>query len=209
MSGSMLCACAAGNCAISALVGLLTGSDKVMWPEVALTGSRFSACPAFSPRFFLISSNIATEGHWPLSEFPWVCATGNYATPVVTEGHVIPWKLALTESMFCACPAFPPRFFLSSSNMATEGHLTPSGFPWVCACPTRAHSQNILPDSARDWCHFRSRDWRDFRSSVMVRSTSRSTSNATLSVPIYYLHHIRAPVGSNQTLYNWYLLLLR
>ena len=165
--------------------------------------------PGFFPRFFLISSNIATEGHWPLSEFPWVCATGNYATPVVTEGHVIPWKLALTESMFCACPAFPPRFFLSSSNMATEGHLTPSGFPWVCACPTRAHSQNILPDSARDWCHFRSRDWRDFRSCVMVRSTSRSTSNATLSLPIYYLHHIRAPVGSNQTLYNWYLLLLR
>ena len=29
-------------------------------PEVFLTGSRFCACPAFSPRFFLSSSNMAT-----------------------------------------------------------------------------------------------------------------------------------------------------
>ena len=128
-------------------------------PEVALTGSRFCACPAFPRVFFLLVVTWLPKVTWPLPEFPWVCATGNYATPVVTEGHVIPWKLALTESMFCACPAFPPCFFLSSSNMATEGHLTPSGFPWVCACPTRAHAQNILPDSALDWCHFRSRSY--------------------------------------------------
>ena len=31
--------------------GLLTGSDKITCPEVALTGSMFCACPAF-PAFF-------------------------------------------------------------------------------------------------------------------------------------------------------------
>jgi hypothetical protein len=38
-----------------------------------------------------------------------------------------------TGTRFCACPVFFPRFFLSSSNMTTEGRLTPSGFPWVYA----------------------------------------------------------------------------
>jgi hypothetical protein len=74
---------------------------------------------------------------------------------------------------------------------------------WLCHFrskgPTRAdmaqfpaaHAQNILPNIAHDLCHFRSRNWRyfrsrHFRSCAMVRSTSRSTSNETLSVPIYY-----------------------
>jgi hypothetical protein len=56
--------------------------------------------------------------------------------------------------------------------------------------PTRAkiaqlpvvHAQNIFPDIARGWRHF--------RSCAMVRSTARSTANATLSVPLYYLYYI-------------------
>ena len=41
--------------------------------------------PAF---FFLSSSNMATEGHLTPSEFPWVCATGSCATPVVVVNNV-------------------------------------------------------------------------------------------------------------------------
>jgi hypothetical protein len=58
----------------------LTGSDKVIWPEMVLTGSMFCACPAFPPRFFLSSSTVVTwvpdviEGHFTPSVFPWVCA---------------------------------------------------------------------------------------------------------------------------------------
>jgi hypothetical protein len=52
---------------------------------VALTGSRSCACPAFSRVFFLVVEPDVTKGHLTPSEFPWVCAT-----PVVTEGHVIP-----------------------------------------------------------------------------------------------------------------------
>ena len=36
--------------------------------------------------------------------------------------------------------------------------------------------------------YFRTRDYRHFRSCAMIRSPARSTANATLSVPIYYLH---------------------
>ena len=36
-----------------------------------------------------------------------------------------------------------------------------------------AHAQNILPDRARDWRHFRSRH---FRSCAMVRSSGSSTN---------------------------------
>jgi hypothetical protein len=46
--------------------------------------------PGFSPRFFLVVEPDVTEGYLTLSEFPWVCTTGICATPVVTEGHVIP-----------------------------------------------------------------------------------------------------------------------
>jgi hypothetical protein len=34
-----------------------------------------------------------------------------------------------------------------------------------------AHAQNILPNIAHDWCHFRSCDWCHFRSCAMVRTT--------------------------------------
>ena len=62
---------------------LLTGSDKVKWPEAVLTGNMFCACPAFCPRF------------------PWVCACGNgcCATSVVTEGHVTPLEVSLGCSL--------------------------------------------------------------------------------------------------------------
>jgi hypothetical protein len=60
-------------------------------PEVALTGSRFSACPAFSCVFFFSSSNMATEGHLTPSGFPWVYSSGSCATPVVAKGHVTPF----------------------------------------------------------------------------------------------------------------------
>ena len=56
------------------------------------------------------------------------CATGN----------------DVTGSMLCACPAFPPAFFFllykgSTSTRAIgsdrrSSYVTPSGFPWVCAC---------------------------------------------------------------------------
>jgi hypothetical protein len=48
-----------------------------------------------------------------------------------------------------------------------------------------AHTQNILPDMARDWRHFRSRH---IGSCAMVRSTSPSTANNNWAVPIYYWH---------------------
>ena len=45
----------------------LTGSDNVTWPkgpcpELALTGSRFCACPVFLPSFFSLSSSNMTTG---------------------------------------------------------------------------------------------------------------------------------------------------
>jgi hypothetical protein len=66
LSGSIFCACTTGSCAIFALVGPFdrkwrqSRDRKRPCPEVALTGSRFSACTAFSPRFFLSSSTVAT-----------------------------------------------------------------------------------------------------------------------------------------------------
>jgi hypothetical protein len=59
---------------------------------------------------------------------------------------------ALTGSMFCACPVFPPRFFLSSSTVVTwllkvtRGLLTPSGFPWVCACGTGYYATYVVTE---------------------------------------------------------------
>jgi hypothetical protein len=50
-------------------------------------------------------------------------------------------------------PGFPPRFFLSSSTVVTwlpdvtEGHLTPSGFPWVCACATGSCATPVVTHS--------------------------------------------------------------
>jgi hypothetical protein len=59
-------------------------------PEVALTGSRFCACPAFSGAFFLVVVPWlpdVTKGHLTPSEFPWVCATRSCATPVVVVNN--------------------------------------------------------------------------------------------------------------------------
>ena len=60
--------------------------------------------PAFFPRFFLSSSNMATacdQRSLTPSGSPWVyaCATGSCATPVVTEGHVIPLEVSLVCSL--------------------------------------------------------------------------------------------------------------
>jgi hypothetical protein len=60
-------------------------------PEVALTGSRFCACPAFSGAFFFVVVPWlpdVTKGHLTPSEFPWVCATRSCATPVVVVNNV-------------------------------------------------------------------------------------------------------------------------
>ena len=48
-------------------------------------------------------------------------------------------EVTLTGSMFCACPAFSRVFFLVVVTWlpdVTQGHLTPLGLPWVCACAT-------------------------------------------------------------------------
>jgi hypothetical protein len=95
VTGSMFSACATGSGAISTLMGLFdrkwrqSRDQKMPCPEAVLIGSRFCACPAFSPRaFFLSSSTMATgcdQGSLDPFGFPWVCTC---ATPVVTEGHV-------------------------------------------------------------------------------------------------------------------------
>ena len=91
MSVSMFCACATGSCAISALVwAFWLEVTSVTWPEEALSGSRLCACPIF-PAVFLNSSNMATgcdRRSFDPSEFPWVCATGSCATPVVVVNNV-------------------------------------------------------------------------------------------------------------------------
>ena len=59
-------------------------------PEVALTGRRFCACPAFSRAFFLVVVTWLPKVTWSLRGSLWVYATGSCATPVMTEGHVTP-----------------------------------------------------------------------------------------------------------------------
>ena len=50
-------------------------------PEVTLTGSRFCACPAFSPCvFFLVVVPWLPKVTWPLRSSLWVYATGSCAT---------------------------------------------------------------------------------------------------------------------------------
>jgi hypothetical protein len=82
--GSMLCTCATGSCAISVLVGPFDRKWQSHVTERALTGSMFCAFPAFSRVFFLSSSNMAT--------------LGSCATPIMTEGHVIPSEVFSTTS---------------------------------------------------------------------------------------------------------------
>jgi hypothetical protein len=130
--GSVFCACATGSCAISALVrpfdqkwrqitcpvrkyvlrscaiSALVGAfwpevTSVTWPEMALSGSMFCACPIPPHIFFLVVVPWlpdVTEGHLIPSGFPWMCAcaTGSCATPVVTEGHVTPSEVSSRTS---------------------------------------------------------------------------------------------------------------
>jgi hypothetical protein len=57
--------------------------------------------------------------------------------------------------MFCACLVFSPAFFLSSTKCSivvpwllevTKGHLTPSGFPCVCACATGSCATPVVTE---------------------------------------------------------------
>ena len=83
-----------------------TASDKVTWPEGALSGSGpgrkyVLRMPRFF-RVFFLSSNMAT-GCDPRSLDPFgvllVCTCGSCATPVVTEGHVNPSEVSLWCSL--------------------------------------------------------------------------------------------------------------
>jgi hypothetical protein len=55
-----------------------------------------------------------------------------------TEVTSVTWpEVALSWRMFCACPIFPHVFFLVVVTWlpdVTKDQLTPSVFPWVCAC---------------------------------------------------------------------------
>jgi hypothetical protein len=109
-------------------------------PEVALTESRFCACPVFSPRLFLSSSKMATgcdrRSLDPPSGFPWVCMRNrklrntrssskqcwlgcSLRRPRHVTGRGPVRKGPGPEICSAHAPFFPPRFFLSSSNMAT------------------------------------------------------------------------------------------
>ena len=96
----------------------VTGSDKVGWPEEALSGSGpdrkyVLRMPRFSPAFFSLVVVVpwlpdVTKGY--LSPFRvllvWACATGSCATPVVTEGHVTPSEVSLGCSLRRPRPIF-------------------------------------------------------------------------------------------------------
>jgi hypothetical protein len=101
-------------------------------PEVALTGSRFCACPVFSPRLFLRSSKMATgcdrRSLDPPSGFPWVwmrnrklrntrssskqCWLGcSLRRPRHVTGRGPVRKGPGPEVCSAHAPFFPPRFF--------------------------------------------------------------------------------------------------
>jgi hypothetical protein len=55
----------------------------------------------------------------------------------------------LTGSRFCACPVFPRVFFsvvVTWLPDVAKGHLTPSGFPWVCACATGSCATPVVTE---------------------------------------------------------------
>jgi hypothetical protein len=95
---------------------------KRSYPEVALTGSMFCACPAFSRVCFLVVVTwlpVVTEGHLATtSDFSWVCAcaTGSCATPVVTEGHVTPSEVSI------GCSLRRPRLIFSMVTGTNHPH---------------------------------------------------------------------------------------
>ena len=75
-----------GSCTISALMAF----DRKWQSHVTEV---CSAHARFFPRFCLSSTVVTwlpdvTEGHLIPSGFPWVCATGSCATPVVTPSEV-------------------------------------------------------------------------------------------------------------------------
>ena len=81
---------------------------SVTWPADVLSVSGtyrkyVLRMPGFFRRFFLSSSNMATEGHLTPSGFPWVYATGSCATTVVTEGNVTPF--GSVHGVFSTTPA--------------------------------------------------------------------------------------------------------
>ena len=101
---SMLCACATGSWAISALVESFdrkwqSRDRKWPWPEVC------SAHVRIFPRvFFLVVVTWlpdVTQGHLTPLGLPWVCAcaTGSCTTPVMTEGHVTPSEVSMGCSL--------------------------------------------------------------------------------------------------------------
>jgi hypothetical protein len=75
--------------------------------------------------------------------------------PEVTKTHdrKRPYPEAALWSEVCSAHArFYPRFILSSSTVVvwipkmTKGHLTPSGFPWVCACGTGCYATSAVTE---------------------------------------------------------------
>jgi hypothetical protein len=94
------------------------------------------------------------------------CATGCWAISALVETFDRKWRqlrdwkrpcpeVALTGSRFCACPAFLPRFFplvvVTWLPEVTEGHLTPSEFPWVCVCATGSCASPVVVVNNVGW----------------------------------------------------------
>jgi hypothetical protein len=86
------------------------------------------------------------------------CATGSWVISALV-GHFdrkwresLDWKrtcpeVALTGSRFCVCPSFSRAFFFVVVPWlpdVTKGHLTASGFPWVCPCATGSCATPIV-----------------------------------------------------------------
>ena len=142
---------------------------KRLCPEVVLTRSRFCACPAFSPRFFLSSSTVVT---W-LPKVIWYfrgslgCGHAQNLLPVMTTSG---------QGLFRSCD------FVTSDQKAQLGRILPNFRLYMRR--TYFGQVHFLPRAWRHFrsCHLRSRDWRHFRSCAMVRSPA----NTNLSVPIYY-----------------------
>ena len=116
LSGSIFCACATGSCAISTLMGPFCRKSrdrKRPCPEVAMTGSRFCACPAFPRVFSLV---VVT----------WL--------PDVTQGHLTPFgvplgvrnrKLRNIRSDRRSCDPFGSVLGVFSTTSASYNHRKP------------------------------------------------------------------------------------
>ena len=138
-------------------------------PEVVLTRSRFCACPAFSPRFFLSSSTVVT---W-LPKVIWSlrgslgCGYAQNPLPVMTTSG---------QGLLRSCD------FVTSDQKAQLGWILRNFRLYMRR--TYFGQVHFLSRAWRHFrsCHLRSRDWRHFRSCAMVRSPA----NTNLSVPIYY-----------------------